>query len=112
MVISFVSNFLTDVTDADDMYKMVKEFNNEICELKSDSLPGRDEEIDDVIENMPSVYNNQLKFFDDYILKNKQRTPTKKISSEKLRKSGSSSSPLLRRFLSQETIAEGVKLKP
>ena len=58
------------------MYKMVIEFNNEINELKSNYLVGQDEEIDDVIENTSLVYENQLKSFDDYILKNKQRTPT------------------------------------
>ena len=56
-------------------------------------------------------YNNQLKFFDDYILKNKQRTLIKWICSEKLFKPGLSS-PLSIQFPSQETIAEGVKLKP
>ena len=35
-VISFVSNFLTEVTDTDEMYKMLNEFNNEINEFKSD----------------------------------------------------------------------------
>ena len=58
------------------MYKMVIEFNNEINELKSNYLVGQDEEIDDVIENTSLVYENQLKSFDDSILKNKQRTPT------------------------------------
>ena len=44
--------------------------------------------------------------------KSKQRTPTKRISSEELFKPGSSSSPLSMRFLSQETLAERLKLKP
>ena len=48
---SFFSNFLTEVTDNDEMYKLFNEFNNEINELKSDYLAGQDEEIDDVIEN-------------------------------------------------------------
>ena len=67
----------------------------------------QDEEIDDVIENDLLVYNNQLKFFDDYILKDKQKSPTKRIS-----KPESSSSPLSILYPSQETIAERVKLKP
>ena len=80
MIISFIFNFLREVIDTDEMYKMLNEFNNEINEVKSDYLVGKDEKIDDVIENASFVYNNQLKFFDDYILKNKQRTPTKQIS--------------------------------
>ena len=89
---------------------MLNEFKNEINELKSDYLAGQDEEIDEIAENASLVCNNQLKFFDDYILKNKQRTPTKRISTYKLFKPGSSS-PLSIRFPSQETIAEIVKLK-
>ena len=61
-IISFVSNFLTEVTDTDETYKMLNEFNNETNELKSDYLAGQDEEIDDVIENASLVYNNQLNF--------------------------------------------------
>ena len=34
MVISFVSNFLTEVTDTGDTYKMFNKCNNEIDELK------------------------------------------------------------------------------
>ena len=30
MIISFNSNFLTEVTDTDEMHKMLNEFNNEI----------------------------------------------------------------------------------
>ena len=59
------------------MYRILNEFNNEINELKSDCLVGQDEEVDDVIETGLLVYNNQLNFFDDYILKDKQKTPTK-----------------------------------
>ena len=66
-ITSFISNFLTEVTGTDEMYKMLNEFNNEINELKSDYLAEQDQEIDDVIENASLVYNNQLKFFDDYI---------------------------------------------
>ena len=36
MVIFFVSNFLTEVTDIDEMYKMLNDFNNKINELKKD----------------------------------------------------------------------------
>ena len=97
MIISFISNFLTEVTD--EMYKMFNEFNNEISGLKMKRLV-----VDDLL-----VYKNELKYFDDYILKKKQRTPTKWISAEKLFKPGSSSSPLSIRFQSQEIIAERVK---
>ena len=58
------------------------------------------------------VYNNQLKIFADYIQTNKQRTPTKWISSEKLFKTGSSSSPLSIRFPTPKTIIEREKSKP
>ena len=68
-VISFISNFLTEVPDTDEMYKMLNGFNNEINALRSDYLARQDEEIDNVIENALLVYNNQLQFFDDYILK-------------------------------------------
>ena len=101
MIISFISNFLTEVTD--EMYKMLNEFNNEISGLKMKRLV-----VDDLL-----VYKNELKYFKNvlkyYILKNKQRTPTKWISAEKLFKPGSSSSPLSIRFQSQEIIAERVK---
>ena len=110
-VTSFVSMFLAEVTYTYEMYKMLNEFNNEINELKSDYQAEQDEEIDDIIENASLVYNNQLKFFDDNILKNKQKTPTKRISSDKLFKTGSSSSPLSIRFPSQGTISERTKLK-
>ena len=50
-IISFISNFLKEVTNTDEMYKVLNEFNNEINELKSGYLAGQDEEIDDVIEN-------------------------------------------------------------
>ena len=39
---------MTEVTDTDEMYKMINGFNNEINELKSDYLAGQYEEIDDV----------------------------------------------------------------
>ena len=50
-IIFFISNFLTEATNTNEMYKMLNEFNNEINELQSDYLAGQDEEIDDVIEN-------------------------------------------------------------
>ena len=59
---SFVSNLFTEVTDSDEMYKMLNDFSKEINELKSDYLTGEDEELDDV-ENVSSAYNNHLKFF-------------------------------------------------
>ena len=65
-----------------------------------------------MIESTSLVYNNQLKFIDDYLLKNKQRTSAKRISAEDLFKPGSSPSLLSIRFPSQETITARVKLKP
>ena len=93
-VISFVSIFLREVNDTNEMYKMCNEFNNQKNELNSDYLTGQDEEIDGVIESAWLVYNNQLKLLDDYMLKHKQRTSTKQIPLEKLFKPGSSLSPL------------------
>ena len=67
---------------------MLKEFKNKINKLKNNYLVSQDEEIHDVIENALLVHKNQLKFFDDYILKNKplstSKIPTKQISSEEL----------------------------
>ena len=57
------------------------------------------------------VYNNQSILFDGYMLKNKQRTSTKRISPEKLFKGGSSLSSLSISFPPQETIGKRV-LKP
>ena len=54
------------------------------------------------------VYNNQSILFDGYMLKNKQRTSTKRLSSEKLFKRGSSSSSLSIPFPPQETFGESV----
>ena len=68
-IISFVSNFLTELTDSNEMYIMLNEFNNEIIEWKSHYLTQQDEEFDDVLENVLLVYNNQLKFVDGYIRK-------------------------------------------
>ena len=68
-IISFVSNFLTELTDSNEMYIMLNEFNNEIIEWKSHYLAQQDEEFDDVLENALLVYNNQLKFVDGYIRK-------------------------------------------
>ena len=50
-ILSFISNFLTEVTNTDEMYEILSKFNNEINELKSDYLGGQDDEADDVIEN-------------------------------------------------------------
>ena len=101
-VTSFVSMFLAEVTYTYEMYKMLNEFNNKINELKIDYLAGKCEEIDDVTENASLIYNNQLKCFDDYIIKNKQSTAKKQIS----KPGSSSSSPTTIRFLSQETIGK------
>ena len=68
-IISFVSNFLAELTDSNEMYIMLNEFNNEIIEWKSHYLTQQDEEFDDVLENALLVYNNQLKFVDGYIRK-------------------------------------------
>ena len=82
---------------------MPNEFINEINELKSDYMAGQDKEIDDVIENDSLVYNSQLKFSDNYILKYKQRTPLKQIF-----KPGLSLSPLSIQSLLQEIVGERV----
>ena len=37
-MISFFSNFLTEVTDSNEIDKMPNEFNNEVNELKSDYM--------------------------------------------------------------------------
>ena len=103
---------MTKVIDSDEMHKILNEFSNEINELKNEYLVGKDKKIGEVIENTLLVYNNYLKFIDDYILKNHQRTPMKQISSETLLKTGSTSSPFSIQFPSQETIAERVNLKP
>ena len=80
---------------------------SEIKELRSDYLVGQDEEIDDVLENVWSVFDDQLKFPKNYIVKDKplflSRTTTK---------IGSSSSPSSIWFPPQETIAERVDLIP
>ena len=76
-IIFFFFYFLTKVSDIDEMYKMLNKFNNNINELKSNYLVRQDEEIDDVIENVSLVYNNQLNFFDYYILKDKQKNSNK-----------------------------------
>ena len=54
-IISFISKFLTEVTNTDETHQIVNGFNNQISELKSDSLTGHDEEIDDVLENASLV---------------------------------------------------------
>ena len=54
-MLSFISNFLTEVTNTDEMYEILNNFNNEINELKSEYLVGQDDEADDVIENASIV---------------------------------------------------------
>ena len=98
---------MTEVTDTDEMHKMLKECSIEINELKSFYLTGQDEDFDDVIENASLVSKNQLNLFNDYVLKDEQITPTKQIS-----KPGSSSSILSICFPLQKTIAERTKLNP
>ena len=49
-MINFVFNFLTEVTDTDEMVRMLKQFGNEITELKGNYLARQNQEIDDVIE--------------------------------------------------------------
>ena len=49
MVITFVSNFLTEVNNTDEIYKMLNLCNSEINELKSGYLARQDEEIDDLM---------------------------------------------------------------
>ena len=61
-IISFISNFLTELTDTDKMHKMLNEFKNEINELKNFYLARQDEEIGEVIENALLLYNNQFFF--------------------------------------------------
>ena len=58
LVIRFISNFLAEVTNIDEMYKMLQELNNKISELKSDCLVGEDEKINDVIKNASLIHNN------------------------------------------------------
>ena len=85
---------------------------------KKNYLVGEDEETVHVIKNASLDYKNQPILFDEFIQKNKSlstsRTPTERISSEKLFKPnlGLLSSPLSIRFSQQETIAETAKLKP
>ena len=56
MVISFPSNFLTEVIDSDEMHKILNEFSNEINELKNEYLVGKDKKICEVIKNTLLVY--------------------------------------------------------
>ena len=49
--ITFTSNVLTEVTNTDYMYIMIKEIKNEINLLISNYLVSQDQEIHDVIEN-------------------------------------------------------------
>ena len=74
---------MTEVTDTDEMYKMINGFNNEINELKSYYLAGQYEEIDDVMENAWIVFSNHLIFFDKYIEKDKPGLSTIQFPSKK-----------------------------
>ena len=111
---SFISIFLTEITDTDEINneEINKNMFNLIKNEINDYLAGQEKEIDDVIGNTSLAYNNQLIFFIMNILKNKQRTPTKRMYSKNLSKLGSLPSPTSIRFLSKETIAERVKLNP
>ena len=74
---------MTEVTDTDEIYKMINGFDNEISELKSDYLAGQYEEVDDVIENTSIVYSSHLNFFDKYIEKDKPGLFTIQFPSQK-----------------------------
>ena len=54
--IFLISNFLTELPDTDDMYKILNEFNNGIKWIKKYCLARQDEEIDDIMENASLVY--------------------------------------------------------
>ena len=76
---------------------------SEIKELRSHYSVGQNEEID----NVWSVFDNQLKFPKNYIVKDKPLFLSKTTT-----KIGSSSSPSSIWFPPQETIAERVDLIP
>ena len=76
---------------------------SEIKELRSHYLVGQNEEID----NVWSVFDNQLKFPKNYIVKDKPLFLSKTTT-----KIGSSSLPSSIWFPPQETIAERVNLIP
>ena len=80
---------------------------SEIKELRSHYLVGQNEVIDDVTENVWSIFDNQLKFPKNYIVKDKPLFLSKTTT-----KIGSSSSPSSIWFPPQETIAERVNLIP
>ena len=61
-MISFISNFLIEVTGIDEIYEILNKFNKEINKLKSDYLTEQYEEIGNIIENASIIYNNQLIF--------------------------------------------------
>ena len=106
-IINFASNFLAEVTNIDKMRNMIKQFDNEISELKNNYFVRLDEEIDDVIENALLVFNGQLKFVKNHIVKGKPLSSLRRPE-----KPGSSSSSLSIRFQLQKTIAERIKLIP
>ena len=62
MMVSFISNFLIEVTGIDEIYEILNKFNKEINKLKSDYLTKQYEEIGNIIENASIIYNNQLIF--------------------------------------------------
>ena len=62
MMVSFISNFLIEVTGIDEIYEILNKFNKEINKLKSDYLTEQYEEIGNIIENTSIIYNNQLIF--------------------------------------------------
>ena len=72
IMISFNSNFLTKISDTDQICKILSEFNKKINELKSDCLAGQDKEIMSK-KNDSLIYNNKLKLFDDCILKDEKK---------------------------------------
>ena len=80
---------------------------SEIKELRSHYLVGQNEEIDDVTENVWSIFDNQLKFPKNYIVKHKSLFLSKTTT-----KIGSSSLPSSIWFPPQETIAKRVNLIP
>ena len=61
-MVSFISNFLIEVTGIDEIYEILNKFNKEINKLKSDYLTEQYEEIGNIIENASIIYNNQLIF--------------------------------------------------
>ena len=84
----YITGFFTESTDTNEIHEILNEFNNEINQLRSDYLNGRDKQSDDFIENALIVYNN---LFDKCVEKDKPGL-------------------LSIQFLSQKTSVERVKL--